>query len=80
MSNIVAGKKVRHIAGGPLMGVRKVQQWNGVMEADCDWFDRSELKSASFPLNSLKLEEDESERPSFSAEAGLGGGPDSWMR
>jgi len=41
-------------SGGPKMTVKKLEQWDGLMRAHCDWFEGSTPKYATFPVVSLK--------------------------
>ena len=42
-------------SGGPKMTVTKVESWNAVMSAHCEWFDGSKQGGALYPLIALKL-------------------------
>jgi uncharacterized protein YodC (DUF2158 family) len=59
-SEIKVGEVVRLKSGGPMMTVKKVEQFNSVMSANCDWFEGSEPKYGMFPVTSLKVVEEES--------------------
>jgi uncharacterized protein YodC (DUF2158 family) len=60
MNGINPGDIVQLKSGGPKMTVRKVEVWNGVLEAVCDWFDEGKGQSqrTGFPVSSLKLVEE----------------------
>jgi uncharacterized protein YodC (DUF2158 family) len=57
---IQTGKVVRLRSGGPQMTVEKVEPFDSVMSASCDWFEGSEPKHGVFPVTSLKVVEEES--------------------
>jgi uncharacterized protein YodC (DUF2158 family) len=76
---ITAGVVVQLKSGGPHMTVANLREWNGRMEANCDWFEGTKAQSGDFPLTSLKVVTED--RATNSAAAGSGGGsPTSWMR
>jgi uncharacterized protein YodC (DUF2158 family) len=54
---IKAGDIVQLKSGGPEMTVEKLEPWNGVQTAWCQWFDKGQgLPQASrFPLTSLRV-------------------------
>jgi uncharacterized protein YodC (DUF2158 family) len=56
---IKAGDVVQLKSGGPEMTVEKLEPWNGVQTAWCQWFDKGQgLPQASrFPLTSLRVVE-----------------------
>jgi len=54
-SNIKEATVVRLKSGGPRMTVSKVKPWNGVMTADCDWFEGGKQTYGSFPVASLTV-------------------------
>jgi uncharacterized protein YodC (DUF2158 family) len=75
-----AGDVVQLKSGGPHMTIDKLHPWQGVTEANCDWFEGTKQCHGSFPLTSLRAVAEEGGGRS-AAEAGLsGGGPHSWMR
>jgi uncharacterized protein YodC (DUF2158 family) len=80
MSNgIKAGDVVRLNSGGPIMTVAEVEEWKGVMRAQCHWFVGGKKQVDYFPLSSLKVEENRSEP--ITVEPYDGGDPStSWMR
>lgn len=80
MNNIEVGSKVRLKSGGPLMTVRKIKEWQGQMEATCDWFDGNKPIYGTFPLSSLKLEEESDRQQSAFSPENASGGDGSWMR
>jgi uncharacterized protein YodC (DUF2158 family) len=53
--DIKPGSVVVLKSGGPNMTVYKVEQFNGVMTAWCDWFEDNKTARNIFPLSSLKL-------------------------
>lgn len=50
-----AGDVVQLKSGGPKMTVSYVREWQGQMEANCDWFEGTTNHSGSFPVTSLKF-------------------------
>jgi uncharacterized protein YodC (DUF2158 family) len=52
------GEVVQLNSGGPRMTVDKLAPFNGVMHANCDWFEGTAQKSGSFPVASLKKVEE----------------------
>ena len=59
MNEIKAGDTVRLKSGGPLMTVSRLfDSTEGMIKAHCDWFEGNKHMSGSFPINSLKLEQD----------------------
>jgi uncharacterized protein YodC (DUF2158 family) len=51
---IKAGDVVQLKSGGPTMTVEKVERWNDVLTAWCQWFDGKQPTANRFPLTSLK--------------------------
>jgi uncharacterized protein YodC (DUF2158 family) len=82
MEQIKVGDVVQLKSGGPFMTVASVGSRSGEPKAYCDWFvEGTKQCTGGFPLTSLKvMREDTSGRGGLSGEAGLSGGPDSWMR
>jgi len=74
------GTVVQLNSGGPHMTVSNLHSWQGRQEANCDWFEGTRHCSGSFPVTSLRIVPEERGSSDFSAEAGLGGGPNAWMR
>ncbi|PYU17580.1 MAG: DUF2158 domain-containing protein [Acidobacteria bacterium] len=62
---ITVGSVVQLKSGGPKMTVTKVESWNGVMRASCEWFDRNKSAKDFFPLGALKLVAEESSGPAI---------------
>jgi uncharacterized protein YodC (DUF2158 family) len=54
-NQITDGSTVQLKSGGPTMTVEKVEEWNGVMTAWCQWFDGKKPMANRFPLTSLQL-------------------------
>ncbi len=52
-----SGDVVQLKSGGPKMTIAKLHEWQGQMEANCDWFEGTKMQSGSFPLSSLKFPE-----------------------
>jgi uncharacterized protein YodC (DUF2158 family) len=50
---IKAGDVVQLKSGGPKMTVEKVELWNEVMTAWCEWFTDNKNQGGRFPLTSL---------------------------
>lgn len=77
---ITAGTVVQLKSGGPHMTVSNLHQWQGRMEANCDWFEGTKMQNGSFPITSLRVVAED--RPSSAAVVGLAGGDPStaWMR
>lgn len=76
---ITVGVVVQLKSGGPLMTVSKVHVWNGVTQANTDWFEGKGQKSGMFPVTSLKLYVEELHSNSVEP-YDAGGGPHDWMR
>jgi uncharacterized protein YodC (DUF2158 family) len=55
---IKAGVVVQLKSGGPHMTVSNLHEWQGRTEANCDWFEGTEMQNGSFPLTSLKVVEE----------------------
>ena len=63
-ADIKAGDVVRLKSGGPKMTVSKVEQRNGAMRVDCDWFEGTKATYGTFPASSLDVvAEMEASRP-----------------
>jgi uncharacterized protein YodC (DUF2158 family) len=71
---IAAGSVVQLKSGGPKMTVTKVESWNGVISAHCEWFDGSKPGRDLFPLTALKVVADQPPPSS----AGPSGKPGVW--
>jgi len=56
MAQIAVGNKVRLKSGGPQMTVEKIEPWNGVTTAVCEWFDGNKPMSNRFSVTSLDVE------------------------
>lgn len=52
------GDVVQLKSGGPKMTVKKIEMWNSVMSANCDWFENADVKYELFPVTSLKKVEE----------------------
>jgi uncharacterized protein YodC (DUF2158 family) len=62
---ITAGSVVQLKSGGPKMTVTKVESWNGVMSANCEWFDGTKQGSSLYPLIALKIVAEASSGPAI---------------
>ena len=68
MSEITVGSVVQLKSGGPKMTVAKVEEWNSVTRARCDWFEGTTAKEGYFPVTSLKLVAEETSGPAIRVE------------
>ncbi|MGB8592534.1 MAG: DUF2158 domain-containing protein [Candidatus Acidiferrales bacterium] len=56
-NGIKVGDIVQLKSGGRTMSVSKIIEWQGVVHADCVWFEGTVEKTGTFPATSLKRAE-----------------------
>lgn len=75
MADFNPGDVVQLKSGGPKMTISKLFEFQGHMEAGCDWFEGTKQQSGSFPVTSLKHFDETPPKRAQAGGAGGSGGP-----